>query len=573
MTDFELITNPMKRLKLKLELVGSAQGRFPALRRHIFWGEYQDMSWGDIAELTWKQMGYREKGDSFTVTKEMSADVLTMKMSISAESDVRRIISLSAHMDDPQYFEATFASAWLNRLIRIQLGLWDFSLGQYRWFVLGSYMVTRSDYTYNSETQQLDLSLSDLMASTTEERGNQIGSEVKLPMGSSIQQTLEDLVERFFPFTFCSISGFGESETLPYDLEFERGIYPYEIVKKIVELYPAYEHFYAPDGVYTVRQIPTGVDEPIVLNADQMDAIIISDHGTVEPGTVRNVTEVWGKELDAEYTASNCDGATTPKIYELFVDESFEVLENNMTISFTPDVDCVSGQKIKVQGTPAHPIVTQNGAGQYTGVKTADMRKGLHYVVKYVTADQVFVLQGESEIHAMCFLFNERPSDAELATLKSKYGCNNIRIIIDKDSQYAVEWIGEHVQVFSEGDYANIYTTQLAMERAYYENWQTARIQDVLQLETLYVPWLDVNQKVEYRSIVDGKVRTYLVNSIDASAETFTMTVTLSRYYPMYPWLRRSMTWQDYSDTTWGSLSDLYWDEMIYLDPENLQGS
>jgi len=571
MTDFELITSPMKRMKLKLELVGSAQGRFPTLRRHILWGEYNETPWSDISQMSWKEMGYREKGNAFTVTKEMSADVLNMSMTISAESDVRRIIALSAHMDDPQYFEATFASAWLNKMIRIRFGLWDFSLGQYKWFDLGTYMIARSDYTYSSEAQQLDLSLSDLMASATEERGSQIGSEVKLFAGSDIKQTLEDVVERFFPFTFCDISGF-ESEGLPYDMEFGRGIYPYEIVRKIVELYPAYEQFYSPDGVYTVRQIPTGVDEPVVLSADQMNKLVISDHGTVEPGTVRNVTEIWGAELDAEHTASKCDSAVTPSVYTLFIDEQFEVLENNVTVSFTPDADCSAGQKIQIQGTPAHPLVTQSGAGQYIAVKTAELRKGLHYVVKYVTADQVYVLQGESEIHAMCFLFNERPTDAELATLKSKYGCNNIRIIIDKDSQYAVEWIGEHTQVFSEGDYANIYTTQLAMERAYYENWRTARMQDVIQLSMLYVPWLDVNQKVEYQSIVDGKTRTYLVNSIDVSAETFTMTVTLSRYYPMYPWLRRSMTWGDYSDTTWGSLSDLYWDEMIYLDPENLQG-
>lgn len=184
------------------------------------------------------------------------------------------------------------------------------------------------------------------------------------------------------------------------------------------------------------------------------------------------------------------------------------------------------------------------------------------YVVKYTNG--MFVLQGPSYIHAMCFLFNEAPSETEIASLKSKYGCNDIMIAIDRNSLFSVEWIGEKVQVFSGGEFENIYTTELALERAYYENWKAARIQDTLKLTMLYVPWLDVNQKIEYRSIATNKVNEYMINSIQVNLETFTMTVNVSRFYPFYPWLRNTLSWEDYAENTWDELTELYWDEMTY---------
>jgi len=137
-------------------------------------------------------------------------------------------------------------------------------------------------------------------------------------------------------------------------------------------------------------------------------------------------------------------------------------------------------------------------------------------------------------------------------------------IAIDRDSLFSVEWIGEKVQVFSGGEFENIYTTELALERAYYENWKAARIQDTLKVTTLYVPWLDVNQKIEYRSIATKKVNEYMISSIQVNLETFTMTMNMSRFYPFYPWLRNTLSWEDYAENTWDELTELYWDEMTY---------
>lgn len=563
MTDLELIAYPIKRMKMKLQLIGGAGGDFSGYQKTVFWDECEANTWDYYKEKTWKEMGERTKEDSFLVLREIEGDVLSLDLSVDSTSDIRRVLSTTLHMEDKEYFASTFVTIWLNRLIRFQVGLYDWEIKEYKWFLLGSFMVTQTDYSFNAQTQNLSLTLADLMASVTEERGNQIGTEVVIPVDSTMQEALQSTVERFFPFNFTDITNFDE-ELVPYDLEFERGVYPYEIARKIVTLYPTYEHFYTPDGIYTVQQVPTGIEDPIVLEADDIDKLIISDSGSVSPRDIKNVTEVWGRQLEGDRTADECDGTTQSGTYLLHIDEDFEVLEEGMTVSFVADVSCVSGQKIKIQETSSLPVVVIDGQGLSRAVKRGEIKKDTQYVIKYT--NDVFALQGESEVHGMCFLYNEPPSEDEILDIKSKYNCNNIKIMIDRDSQFSIERIGEKIRVFSGGEYENIYTNELALERAYYENWKSARIQDTLQLEMIYVPWLDVNQKISYRSIVNGETNEYLVQSIRANTENFTMSVTMIRFYPFYPWLRKRSTWGDYKETTWGELEDLYWDEMIYIE-------
>lgn len=53
-------------------------------------------------------------------------------------------------------------------------------------------------------------------------------------------------------------------------------------------------------------------------------------------------------------------------------------------------------------------------------------------------------------------------------------------------------------------------------------------------METLFIPWLDVNQKVEYRSIATGEAKQYIIREIRVSPMTGTMSVTMARFFPLY---------------------------------------
>ena len=91
-------------------------------------------------------------------------------------------------------------------------------------------------------------------------------------------------------------------------------------------------------------------------------------------------------------------------------------------------------------------------------------------------------------------------------------------------------------------EYDNIYTNDLALQRARYEIYLKARLHDSLSLEIVPIYWLGVNEIISY----------YLPNEIDEEGEpiesywlTKSIDTTLSvdgtqsiqaiRYYPLYP--------------------------------------
>ena len=163
------------------------------------------------------------------------------------------------------------------------------------------------------------------------------------------------------------------------------------------------------------------------------------------------------------------------------------------------------------------------------------------YVIKYF--EQRFILVGKICIRCIVQEITEEPSAAAKDYYKIQNNCNDVKWIVNPDSPYActvnpvtgrIE--GEIRQVLSGGEYSNIYTTELAYERAEYENWLRCRMQDTIDIELILVPWMEINDKISYTSPVYEEVYTWLVQDIDYDFTNWTMTVKASRFYPNYPW-------------------------------------
>ena len=171
------------------------------------------------------------------------------------------------------------------------------------------------------------------------------------------------------------------------------------------------------------------------------------------------------------------------------------------------------------------------------------------YVVKFVyvpvngVLDGRFILQGEELIHVIVREMNSQPSEAEIEADKERNNCNNIKYIINPDSPYACDRNGKTIvegeirQVLKDNDYNYITTTELAYERAAYENYCKTRLNTDVNLQTVLIPWIDVNKKIRYTSPRTGEVLQYIVKEVQMNPVEFTMTMRLSRFYNAYPWL------------------------------------
>lgn len=455
-------------------------------------------------------------------------------------SDIRVTCSLTIGVPRKDNIEIDFEKTWNKSMVELLCGIYDKENDEYIDYNLGRMLMQSGNTTYNSTTQEIKLDLIDLMGSLTEERGSQIGTDTHIPAteeGVNIRTLLINIINEFAVFKRYNICEF--EDTLPYDLDFDNGVYPIDLLSKVLSLFPYYEMFYDEYGVFTVQKIPTKISDPVDIGPEILDDLIISEGRNSNFSEIRNTTEVWGRELTCDYYAASCElsGST----YNVTIDSSYTTLVDGETYAVIPSANSVTNQKMNIQNLGAYNIYTMSGAGEYTQIGADDMLAGQAYQIRY--SQSKFILAGELQIRCIVQEIIEEPSQTAKNYYMTQNNCRNVQWVINPDSTYACTLApttgritGEIKQVLSDGEYADIYSTDLAYERARYENWKKCRLLDTITFESILIPWITVNQKIKYTSPLSGDQETWIVQSVSFNFEDWTMDVTASRFYPYYPW-------------------------------------
>lgn len=85
------------------------------------------------------------------------------------------------------------------------------------------------------------------------------------------------------------------------------------------------------------------------------------------------------------------------------------------------------------------------------------------------------------------------------------------------------------------GDYDNIMSDELAIQRAKWEIYQRCRLNDAITIESVPIYWLDVGWKVAYTPLGGTVTNQYMVDSVHVNlAHNGTQSISLSRFFPYY---------------------------------------
>lgn len=475
--------------------------------------------------------------ERFQILAAIQGEALSGSLTISADSDMRRTFVLDMYVKSSTYQISEESYFWLNKMIRPYYGVYDAANDTYAYYLLGTFLLDNNSYSYSPTEKRLSLSLVDLMATATSVRGSAQGAKkTVIEVNSNIRNAMISVVTQFMGRDRYRIAEFPSGQLeVPYDLEFGIGAYPYEILTELRDLYPCREVYFDTDGTFVCDMIPSGVDSPVSLDRNYIDRLLISEQRSIGFDKVKNVTEIWGQQLEADRTSETCK--TVARRYEVSI-EGITTLDANVSYCFTPDTDCQAGMMLKINTLDAKPIVVRydlaNGSTKDEAVKAGTMLAGRPYVVYYT--ENKFLLYGELDIHAMAMAVNTEPTPEQKQEYQERYACNDIRYVVNPEDDFAVERIGFIKQVFTGDMYDKIYTTQLALERAAYENWKTTRLQDKITLSVIAIPWIDVNQIIEFTSPSTGEVMRAMISTVNWDLSSGSMTIDLTRYYPYYPW-------------------------------------
>jgi len=133
----------------------------------------------------------------------------------------------------------------------------------------------------------------------------------------------------------------------------------------------------------------------------------------------------------------------------------------------------------------------------------------------------------ETELEAKVMLVNTMPDSPR----------PDVEYVVNPDSPFSVEKIGERWQLGHGGEYDWIYTEQLCLERAEYDLWLATNMNSSFDMSTILIPWLDVNNKFSHFDASTGTTKQYITKNISFDLSAYQMRISSIQYFPLYPFL------------------------------------
>lgn len=490
---------------------------------------------------------------SLKVIDSLEGITTSGSISIDADSDVRRTYSSTIYLDKNHAISRYSESEWMDKYIWVYIGIKRTGSreSEIKWYSQGLYVFSQNGYKYSAAEHTLSISCVDLVSKLNDTLAGQLtGYSTSIDAGANIRNAIINTL-KLAGFDKCLVDYW--NRTVPYELKYDTGTTVWSILTELRDLYYPFE-MYFDDDTFVCKQIPSGYGDPVVLDNKTFDNLVVQEDASVDYSQVRNCVEVFGATVEPDYYAASVSYSAT--VYTLSVSNA--ELVSGKKFSFLAQNDSPSGAKISISNTVSgstttvgpfllYRSITDQG-GNDVQVDAGVIKAGKYYVVKYDKTESKFYFMGQQQIHAMVKLVDVMPSDAQIASDRTAENCDNISYVCTSnpeeydefhESRFSIERIGRRNKVLSGGDYENYVTDESCLQVAEYEHWKYCRLTDSITITTVLVPWLTVNQKVSYSArYLGGKTPAqFIIKKISTNIGEGTMSITMSRYYPFYPYI------------------------------------
>ena len=517
------------------------------------------------------------------VIDTLNCGITSGSMSINGQSDIRRTANFVVQPTLKEKIKLTENSLlWLNKDIRMSVGLYNPRSKQYKYYPLGCYVYTDTSGTYDATTDNLTINCADFMKKLDGTKNGQLGALIiSYPAYKENEETGEvieyniirnaviETLEKLARITNHRIDDIGEFyampeynddwqkyreenadtwNTIPFDQEFSAGCSVLSILITFRDLYPNYEMFFdMEDNTFVCQMVPSCYEDDIYVDNSFLQRVLISENTTVDMTTVRNICEVWGQVIETDFYNEECTYADN--IYSSTIEEYEEGYYNGDTIALKIPSINQAGAQLRINGFEIIPILNE---ANEEPIKANALKANEVYAfkIKKNRVDEQDItkayLLGQWQVHAINVLTNGRKSgkfvtssDGEEYELYSKeyfqkfYNCDRVDMTIIANSPFTVEKLGEIPDVKVGGEFDNITSNDLAADRAKWENWKNCRLTDNITITTALLPFLDVNKKVSYKRSDSNVEHQYIISSVSHDFSGFTTSITMYRFYPL----------------------------------------
>lgn len=442
----------------------------------------------------------------------IDGNVLNGSISINANSDIRRTCNIEMVVTSSTFNVQAGSDIWIDKYIKIQVGVDEIKTGETAWTNMGIFLINQPTYIYNADTYTLSFEGVDLMAKMTGQRNGYIanlaGDDIALiETGQNVREAMIGILEQNgfnrYVVEECRLAN-GTIQDVPYDMKFEQGSTWYDILYGLSNIIPNYQIYFDADGVFHYNQIPMSNDDPIMINEDIWHENTISEQLSVDFENIFNAIEVYGVVHDTEYYSDETVSTVSENEVNLTVAQDFS-LEEFVEVGFTLPEDAVGDITINLNNSGTIPLLNSDGT------QVTKLDANTYWVIQY-QADDTWQFLGH--LQSRGYWEDDNP--------ESPFYVNGS--------------VGKILLPLYGGEYENIQSDDLAIQRAKYEIYLRCRLNDTLQLTTIPIYWADVNWKIQYTPLGENESRQYFTKSIQIDlTENGEQTWELSRFYPLYP--------------------------------------
>lgn len=536
----------------------------------------------------------------FQVVDDISGIVLSDTWTISATSDIRRTGTIVIAPYNNEDFRIQAGSKiFLDKYVQVFIGIKDEVTEDIVYNNMGIYLINNPTHVFSSTDNSITLQLIDLMAKLTGLRNGALtGYEYQLKEGQDVREIfVAVLAEAGFNNYDIDISE-DDYQTIQFDMSVDGTGTFYDILKTVNEnQYINYQMYFDVNGCFHFNHIPSGKDAVTMVDDDIWKYAYISHEVTTDYESLKNHIIVLGKTHTATKYSSDCAlndhtftmssasvkreknhiklAFTTPEdmtpttdgeqyylnlngynAYPLKTTLSsthFRLLPNTYYVVKLQQFGRWSASLIGSQGTTTYTLkkalpLDDMGIDSVVGCYISALAKSLNeaitegvtitsYDPDTLTLTLSRTLNAEKEWNGrMCYIYNPDTSKTFWQFMGELQPRAEIKDENPNSPFYVNGSVGDIKIVLSGGDYDNISTNELALERAQWELYTRDRLLDSLSLTVLPIYWLDVNWLIEITLPTENETKKFITKEITmSSGVTSVQTITLISYYDFYP--------------------------------------
>lgn len=301
----------------------------------------------------------------YNIVDELSGNMIKCSINVDSNSDLRRSCDLGFVVTTSTFDIKAGSKLWLDKFVRPYVGYENMRTGEIQWYNQGIYLVNNPQWSYNASTNEISMQALDLMSKLTGLRnGNLEGIPTVIAKDENVREAIIKTIELGgFTKYICKEckTNDGTIVPVPYDIEIDVGGTIYDILTGLRDIMPNYQIYFDINGVFHYEPIPLAYDDPVLIDDDLFNNVLISENINTDFESVKNYVEVLGHTWDVDYYSPSdkttvSGGTITPTFSDL------KTLEDGTAVGITLPQDATSVQVLPDGYTQIEYVQSDGGA-------------------------------------------------------------------------------------------------------------------------------------------------------------------------------------------------------------------